>query len=184
MKAKAVGALIASVHPVKSFADPAQAIGDFAGTFCGMEGDVAALDVLQSAFTRIGANLFPLNAQTKTLYHTASVMACNYLVALQEVSLQTFAQAGVERELAMQILQPIVQGTAANIFHLGTTQALTGPIARGDDSVVAKQLQALAQWQPDYAQLYRLLGKTACELSAQQAHASEESLAAIRALLT
>ena len=182
--AKAVGALIASVHPVKSFADPAQAIGDFAGTFCGMEGEVAALAVLQPAFTRIGANLFPLNAQTKTLYHTASVMACNYLVALQEVSLQTFAQAGVERELAMQILQPIVQGTAANIFRLGTTQALTGPIARGDDSVVAKQLQALAQWQPDYAQLYHLLGRTACELSAQQAHASEQRLAAIRALLT
>lgn len=181
--ARAVGAHVASVHPVKSFADPARAVQDFAGTFCGVEGDAAALEILDTAFTSIGARCFPLNAERKTLYHTASVMACNYLVALQEVSLQTFAQAGVERELAMQILQPIVTGTVGNIFRLGTAQALTGPIARGDHTVVARQVEALDAWRGDYAGLYRLLGQVAVELSRQQGHAATADLQNIQQLL-
>lgn len=166
--ARNAGAHTASIHPVKSFADPARAVQDFAGTFCGVEGDAPALDVLQPAFAAIGAHCFALNAEHKTLYHTASVIACNYLVALQEISLQTFAQADVERELAMQILEPIVQGTVGNIFRLGTAQALTGPIARGDHTVVAQQLEALQAWRGDYAEIYRLLGQVAMELAQTQ----------------
>lgn len=177
------GAYIASIHPIKSFADPAQATHDFAGTFCGMEGDDAALSLLEPCFTQLGAQTFRIDATQKTLYHAASVMACNYLVALQEISIQTFAQAGVERALAMQILQPIVRGTADNVFRLGTASALTGPIARGDTQVVTRQLQALQQWQPDYAALYRLLGKTAVALSAQQGNAAASDLATLRDLL-
>jgi hypothetical protein len=40
------GALVASVHPVRSFADPAAVAADFDGTFCGVEGDAAALALL------------------------------------------------------------------------------------------------------------------------------------------
>ncbi len=181
--AKDVGAHIASIHPIKSFAAPAQAIHDFAGTFCGMEGDTAALVLLEPWFNAIGANTFHIDPQQKTLYHTASVIACNYLVALQEISLQTFAQAGVERELAMQILSPIVRGTAENVFRLGTANALTGPIARGDYRVVERQLSALQTWQPDFADIYRLLGKTAVELSQRQGHATADDLATLREVL-
>lgn len=182
--ARAVGAHIASIHPVKSFADPARAMQDFAGTFCGMEGDAAALNILQTAFTAIGARCFALDAARKTLYHTASVIACNYLVALQEVSLQTFEQAGVERELAMQILQPIVQGTVGNVFQLGTARALTGPIARGDHTVVERQIEAMEVWRGDYSDVYRLLGQVAVGLSQQQGHAAESDLQTIRQILT
>lgn len=181
--ARTVGTHIASVHPVKSFADPARAVQDFAGTFCGVEGDTAALDILQTALTAIGARCFALDAEHKTLYHTASVIACNYLIALQEISLQTFEQAGVERKLAMQILEPIVQGTVGNIFRLGTTQALTGPIARGDHTVVARQVEALDAWRGDYADLYRLLGQVTVGLSQQQSHAAEPDLQTINQLL-
>ncbi len=180
---KSVNASVASIHPIKSFADPKQAITDFAGTYCGMEGDSAALRQLEPAFIALGAVLFALNANTKTLYHTASVMACNYLVALQEVSLQTFAQAGVERELAMQILLPIVRGTVDNIFRLGTDQALTGPIARGDYTIVERQLTALAHWQPAYAALYQQLGQVAYTLSIQQGNASSTDLAQLHSIL-
>lgn len=182
--ARTIGAHIASVHPVKSFADPMQAVQDFAGTFCGVEGDTAALEVLQTAFAAIGARCFALNAEHKTLYHTASVIACNYLVALQEVSLQTFEQAGVGRELAMQILEPIVKGTAGNIFRLGTAQALTGPIARGDHTVVARQVEAMDAWRGDYAELYRLLGQVAVGLSREQGHANEADLQTISRLFS
>lgn len=182
--AKDQDALIASIHPIKSFADPAQAVHQFAGTFCGMEGDAEALHRLGPCFSALGATTFEIDAANKTLYHAASVIACNYLVALQEISLQTFAQAGVERELARQILEPIVHGTVNNLFRLGTANALTGPIARGDSAVVERQLSALQTWQPDFAEVYRLLGKTAVALSVQQGNATAADLTTLREVLT
>lgn len=174
--ARACGAQIASVHPIKSFARPASAVLDFAGTFCGVEGDTAALAVLLPAFAAIGAQCFPIKAEAKTLYHTASVIACNYLVALQELSIQTFAQAGVAREQAMAILQPMVSGTVDNVFSVGTQAALTGPIARGDVAVVTKQLAALHEWDADYAVIYQQLGRVALQLA--QPHIGGDGLAA------
>lgn len=179
-KAHDIGALIASVHPVKSFAEPALSIDSFVGTFCGVEGDSNALAVLKPIFEQIGAQTFALEASSKTLYHTASVIACNYMVALQEVSLHSFEQAGVDRTLALKILEPIVKGTADNIFQLGTTHALTGPIARGDHTIVARQVDALEAWNKNYAILYRQLGLVASELSHQQGHASAENLEIIK----
>ncbi len=162
--ARATGLSTASIHPIKSFADPQQAVHSFTGTYCGMEGDVSALEQLAPLFTAIGAQLFPVRAEAKTLYHAASVIACNYLVALQELSLQTYARAGVEREQAMKILQPIVQQTTENIFRVGTQDALTGPLARGDSRTVARQLAAMQAWNGDYAEIYRLLGQVAMQI--------------------
>ncbi|AXF85364.1 Pyrroline-5-carboxylate reductase [Ephemeroptericola cinctiostellae] len=163
--AKNCGAQIASAHPIKSFANPDSAVQGFTGTFCGTEGDAAALAVLESAFAAIGGHCFTIKPESKTLYHAASVMACNYLVALQEVSIQAFTQAGVAREQAMAILQPIVSDTVNNVFSMGTQAALTGPIARGDAAVVEKQVAALKGWRMDYAQMYQQLGQVTLTLA-------------------
>ena len=48
------GALVASVHPIKTFTDPEQAVQTFPGTFCSAEGDVGALKVLKPAYENIG----------------------------------------------------------------------------------------------------------------------------------
>ena len=166
--AKDCGAQIASVHPIKSFANPDVAFQGFTGTFCGTEGEVAALGILESAFAAIGGRCFSIKPESKTLYHAASVMACNYLVALQEVSIQAFTQAGVAREQAMAILQPIVSDTVNNVFSMGTQAALTGPIVRGDAAVVERQVAALKDWRTDYAQMYQQLGQVTLTLAEQR----------------
>src|SRR5206468_5751198 len=67
------GAYVASVHPVRSFADPEAVSRSFDGTFCGVEGDAQALALLLPALTRIGARTVPIDAAAKTVYHAASV---------------------------------------------------------------------------------------------------------------
>ena len=181
--AREQGAAVASLHPVKSFADPAKAITDFAGTWCGMEGDDGALAMLEPACEAIGARTFRLEASGKSLYHAASVIACNYLVTLEELSLQTFEAAGIGRETALQILGPILRGTVENILALGTTEALTGPIARGDVSVIEHQVKSLEQWNPGIATLYRQLGLATVDLSKKQGHAAADALDEIRKFL-
>ena len=181
--ARQLGASVARVHPVMSFADPAKATGDFVGTWCGMEGDEEGLALLEPAFEAIGARCFHIDASGKSLYHAASVIACNYLVTLEELSLQTFEAAGIRRETALELLAPILRGTVENILALDTTRALTGPIARGDVSVIEAHIQALEQWNPEVAALYRRLGLATVDLSQKQGNAANEALDKIREYL-
>jgi len=174
------GAVLASVHPVRSFADPRTALEGFPGTACGMEGDDAALGVLEPLFQALGGRPFRIGTRHKLLYHAASVMACNYLVALMETSLQLLAQAGVERTQALALLQPLVTGTAANVFASGTAAALSGPIARADHELVARQWQAVADWQPEAGELYRLLGRQALTLATRTGQDDPERTARLR----
>lgn len=183
ISAKEAGAWIGSVHPVKSFANPAVSVAPFSGTFCGMEGDDQALEILRPAFEAVGGKTFAINPQFKTIYHAAAVMVCNYLTSLIEIGTQAYLKAGLDRETSMHVMEPIVRGTVENIFNSGTVRALTGPIARGDHSMVSKQLAALSDWNPRFGNLYRDLGVTALELSRLQGTASPDSLAALAELL-
>ncbi len=173
----------ASVHPLKTFADPAAAARTFAGTWCTAEGDAAALAVVTPAFERIGARVNTIAAPSKTLYHAASVMVCNYLTALMEAGLQCFENAGLPRATASAMMEPLVRETVDNVFELGTTKALTGPIARGDHAVVARQLAALQAVNPHIADIYRALGAVALELSRAQGRADPAALALLRKTL-
>ncbi|MES2563636.1 MAG: Rossmann-like and DUF2520 domain-containing protein [Pseudomonadota bacterium] len=179
-----LGASTASVHPLKTFADPAIARRTFAGTYCASEGDAGALDVLTPAFEAIGARVSRIEAQYKTLYHAASVIVCNDLVALIEAGLRCYEQAGLSRATSLAMIAPIVRDTIQNVLDLGTTRALTGPIARGDEDVVARQVEALSASQPQLANIYRDLGVIAVELAREQGGAREEALTRIEALLT
>jgi predicted short-subunit dehydrogenase-like oxidoreductase (DUF2520 family) len=179
--ATACGAAVASVHPLKTFAEPALAATNFAGTSCAAEGDAAALAVLKPAFERIGARVFEIEASAKTLYHAASVIVCNYLTALIESGIATSAHAGIARDVAMRMLEPLVRETLDNVFALGTARALTGPIARGDAAVVGRQVQALAAADPQLAAVYRSLGLIAAGLA--RGNADANALAAIETLL-
>jgi len=177
------GASVASIHPIKSCADPAASAETFAGTYCAIEGDPAACDVLRDALERCGAITFPLDPKFKTIHHAACVMVCNYLVALMETGLRCFEKGGIPRDTAMDVMKPIVTGTVDNVFRLGPVAALTGPIARGDRSVVQRHCEALSQWDEDILEIYKGLGRVAVELSATQGNASADALAAIEKML-
>jgi len=140
------------------------AIKTFDNTYCCLEGDNAACEKLKSIIETIGGHCFTVKSENKLVYHAASVFACNYLVALQELSIKAFEKSGVERDLAMKILEPIVKETTNNVFELGTANALTGPIKRGDVKLVSEQYNALQHWDNDAADVYKLLSKLSVEL--------------------
>ena len=180
--AAACGAIVASVHPLKSFADPAVAAQTFRGTYCAAEGDARALAMLRPAFERIGGSVSDIDPGFKTIYHAASVIVCNYLTALLETGLRCYEKSGFERDTALRMMEPLVRETLDNVFSLGTVQALTGPIARGDHAVVARQVDALEAWEPGVAAIYRQLGAVAADLARAQGKADPAALAAIERL--
>ncbi len=178
------GARVASMHPVKSFADPSQASVSFAGTHCALEGHRSACAVLKDAVEQCGGLTFEIGAEAKLLYHAATVFASNYVVALAEVALRCFEQAGVPRAQGLSIALPLLRGTVENISKLGTADALTGPISRGDDAIVGAQHRELAKHDAELAKLYASLGRYAVELAAEKGGADRSSLQRIAQELT
>jgi predicted short-subunit dehydrogenase-like oxidoreductase (DUF2520 family) len=65
-------------------------------------------------------------------------------------------RAGVEG--ARERLAPLVMETAANWSRLGP-EALTGPIARGDERTVARQRAAIAELAPELLDVFDALAE-------------------------
>lgn len=167
--ARDAGALVASVHPIRSFADPAAVAAQFSGTFCGVEGDDAALAVLTPGLQAIGAQPVTIAASAKTVYHAAAVFASNYLVTVLDAALRAYQAAGIPEPVARQMAQPLAAESMANVFRLGAAAALTGPIARGDFATVARQQQAVGAWDAATGELYRALVPPTTDLAARKA---------------
>ncbi|MFO0955869.1 MAG: Rossmann-like and DUF2520 domain-containing protein [Isosphaeraceae bacterium] len=178
-----LGAFVASVHPLRSFADPAIAATGFAGTWCGCEGDGRALEILEPAFRSIGGRTFAIASGAKPIYHASAVFASNYLVALVEVAVRCGREAGIDRETTLKVLGPLMRGTLDNIDELGPAGALTGPIARGDARFVADQERALRERDPQIARLYREMGRVAAELAREKGETPDPSLDEIAKVL-
>lgn len=155
--ARAAGAYVASVHPIRSFADVDAVAAGFAGTFCGVEGDQQALDVLLPALAAIGARAVQIDPSAKTVYHAAAVFASNYLVTVIDAALRAYQAAGIPESVARELARPLALESMENAFRLGAAPALTGPVARGDMATVLRQQDAVMAWDAATGQLYRAL---------------------------
>jgi predicted short-subunit dehydrogenase-like oxidoreductase (DUF2520 family) len=161
------GAHIASVHPLLSFADPAQVVRDFR-CHCSIEGDAGAVSMLSLAFSRIGAEVMQIPTESKLRYHAAAVIASNYLVTLTEQALQVIENAGLSREQGRELLLPLMHQTLGNLDRLEPRDALTGPAARGDWPLVEAQQRTLDEIDPRLGCFYMMLAKASARLAGKK----------------
>lgn len=171
--AKERGAAVASVHPIRSFASPQQVVQTFNGTWCGTEGDEMALPAVEPLFTDIGARTVRIDPQFKILYHAAAVFASNYLVTLLDIAEQAYQKAGMRRDEAHQVIEPLVRSTVDNFFLLGAEKALSGPIARGDVTTVERQYQAVLGWDEARGSLYSQFADLTTELARRRSESGD-----------
>lgn len=158
---------IASAHCILSFAAPAAAVQQFAGTPCGLEGDVSVREALQPIFAAIGAACFSVDADKKVLYHAAAVFGTNFLPVLQALAEDLWRDSGVPPELLPRLRTSLLRNAVDNVLALGPAGALTGPAARGDTALVQRQGQAVSQWDPAAGEAYRALSELALRLARQ-----------------
>lgn len=151
------GCWVASVHPMRSFANPAISVKQYKGTYCAVEGDVEVLACVTDLFDLIGSITYPIVKEKKSSYHAAGVFASNYLVTLAQQALSCLEQAGVDKELGVQMISNLMQGSVANLERtLSPVDSLTGPIKRGDISTVKHHLDNFEC--VEQKQLYAQLG--------------------------
>lgn len=180
---RALGARVASIHPIRSFAAALEADDVLSGVVCGAEGDREALDVVAPLFAACGARVVTIEPGAKRLYHAAAVLACNHLVGLVESSLEVYAAAGVDRALALEALGPLVRGTLDNVFARGPEHALSGPIVRGEADLVAEQLALLGRVSKRLRAIYRDLALQTLPLARRAGAADPARLDALERVL-
>jgi predicted short-subunit dehydrogenase-like oxidoreductase (DUF2520 family) len=157
VRARESGCYLASVHPIKSFANPEQSVASFTGTYCGLEGDENIKPYLINLFSSIGGIPFVINKEQKRLYHMAGVIANNYLVTLHHQAFGCYKEAGVDETTAKNIVSMLMRGALDNINNLTHEKALTGPIQRGDASTVQNHIKELND-RPLTKSIYSSLG--------------------------
>jgi len=172
------GALAVSIHPLQSFAEVKSAMENLPGSYFALEGDERALPLAQQVVEDLEGKWFTISAADKPIYHAAACIASNYLVSLMHFATGLYAKFGLGPREAFEALYPLVQGTVANITKVGPTQALTGPVARGDVPTIAGHLKAFEEMDLQLQDLYCMLGqytiKVALEKGSINAQQGEE----------
>jgi predicted short-subunit dehydrogenase-like oxidoreductase (DUF2520 family) len=154
------GAATFSLHPLQTAPD---AETDLTSSPCAISGSNAeALEFAGRLAKCLGMRPFEVAEEDRAAYHAAASMASNFLVALEQSAAGLLERIGVED--ARDLLTPLVLRTAANWAERGG-DALTGPIARGDEATVARHLEALEVTAPELAPLYRVLAERAREVA-------------------
>ncbi len=161
----ALGWQVASAHCILSFASPAVAVAQFAGTPCALEGDPGLVAALQPAFETIGARCFTIASADKLLYHGAAVFATNFLPVLQSVAEDLWRASGVPADVITGLRATLLRNAVANITALGPQAALTGPAARGDTAAITRQALALQAWDPATGAAYAALSALALHMA-------------------
>ena len=157
------GAATFSLHPLQTIPAPD---ADVAGAPCAVAGsDALALEVARSLATACGMVPFEVPETSRAAYHAAAAMASNFLVALEESAADALQAAGVAD--ARAALTPLVLRTAANWSEHGA-EALTGPIARGDERTVERHLEALRETAPELVPLYEALAARTRAIAARE----------------
>ena len=113
----------------------------------------AALATAERLARALRLNPVRVAPEDRVAYHAAAAMAANFLVALEAAAERLAATAGVTRAQ----LAPLVLATARQWAELGPEAALTGPIARGDEQVVARHRAVVAERAPDLLPLWEAL---------------------------
>jgi predicted short-subunit dehydrogenase-like oxidoreductase (DUF2520 family) len=159
------GCAVGSIHPLLAIADPVRGADLLENAWFAIEGDTAAVRLARRIVDALGGSVLPVDAGAKPLYHAAAVFASNYVVALLATAERMAADAGAPPELARAALVGLARSAVDAVARVGPSDALTGPISRGDTRTVRMHRSRLSGH--DLA-LYSVLARATLEVARAQ----------------
>jgi predicted short-subunit dehydrogenase-like oxidoreductase (DUF2520 family) len=140
-----------SLHPLMTVTARG---ADFAGAGAAIAGTSRRAETLAAGLAqRLGMVPVAISEADRAAYHAAASLASNFLITLEAAAERLAAGTGLERAL----LVPLVRATVENWAELGAANALTGPVARGDEATVSAQRAAIESRAEDLLALFDAL---------------------------
>lgn len=162
-----LGLSIGSLHPLVAItADASEGALNLQHAFYCIEGEPSAMRVARKLVRALDGRSFTVDSGKKALYHAAAVMTSGHTVALFDTAREMLTRCGLGEREAREVLLPLLASTLRNLYAHAPAQALTGTFARADLATLHLHLAALDEEPlPFAAEVYRLLGRRAAELS-------------------
>jgi predicted short-subunit dehydrogenase-like oxidoreductase (DUF2520 family) len=168
------GAATGSLHPMQTFSG--RALPNLEGVIFAVEGDPRARRAAQQIARQLGGVPVTIKGANKPVYHAAGVLVAGHALALVEAATQMLVGIGFTRRRAAAALLPLMRQMLDNFERLGPQAAWTGPIARGDFSVVAKHGKALGQFPREFQETYTALSLLAGRVLSKKPTATIQQL--------
>lgn len=159
---------LGTLHPLIAVTDAPGTLENLADAYFGVEGDPAATRAAEKLIALMGGHVLRLAPENMALYHTAAVVASNYVVALADVARSLLVEAGVPERDALPALLPLMTSAVRNLVEVGLPSAMTGPVVRGDVASVERHIAALETRVPGWLDLYRRLGREVVRVAQQR----------------
>ncbi len=151
---------VGSFHPLAAISDPLDSLAGhtvaLASTDRGLHAHLEAM--------ALALKMSPIEVPEtgRAMYHAGAVLSAGLLAALLDGAVAAFEEAGLNREVALKALLPLSHSAIKGVQARGLEKGLTGPVVRGDVSVVQAHLEALPA---ELGSLYRLLSRRALRLT-------------------
>jgi len=125
----------AAVHPLVALPNPDVGSKRLVGAWFAVTGDPSVRTVVDALYGRA----ITVADEHRAAYHAAASIAANHLVALMGQVQRVGQAAGIPFEAYLDLARAALD----NVADLGPHEALTGPVARGDEVTVQRHLDAL-----------------------------------------
>ena len=176
------GVPCATFHPLQTFPHPEAGVRSLPGSVFGVCGSGEAKAWCHRLARTLGGTTVAIAEECLPLYHAAAVVASNCTVGLVDVASRLMEMAGVDRADGSRALRPLIEASLRNALTMGTEQALTGPVARGDAATVRRHLDAMRIDSGPLRDLYRAFGHYLLAMAMRRGLAPEDAVA-LRLLL-
>lgn len=158
---KEKGCRTGSFHPVLSVPDIKTGVREMPSAVFTCEGEIDK--ELVKLVERIGRKSVILTPEQKELVHVSSVFLSNYSVSLIAAVKELCEKKGLSEDKATMILKELSEQAVESGWNKSLSDALTGPIVRGDVKTIEKHLELLDEY-PELKKLYADFGILALNL--------------------
>jgi predicted short-subunit dehydrogenase-like oxidoreductase (DUF2520 family) len=171
-----VGASVGSLHPIQTFANKENGWKGLNDIYFGFEGSDIAKLFAEEIVKALNSRMLIIDKDSKVLYHTAACILSNYMATLSFMAEGLFEKIGLNSEIGLKAFMPLMEKTLSNIKENGSLSALTGPVSRGDYTVVERHLRELDEKNPDLSDAYKILGIKTVEAAFKKGTLDNESI--------
>ncbi|KVW47688.1 Rossmann-like and DUF2520 domain-containing protein [Burkholderia ubonensis] len=167
--AKRQGVTTGGFHPLYLFGGGDADLTRIDGCSVTIEADGALHATLVRLAAALGCHPLSIPAGGRMLYHAAAHYAASFALCGLAEAVELWRSLGFDEDAALRALLPMLAGTIETARDKGLSDALSGPVSRGDTGIVERQLALLEARGGDHATLYALLTRRAVALAAKRA---------------
>lgn len=162
-----------SCHPLQTFTGSPADAARFRGITFAIDGSGAGRAAAERLALALGGRPVTIEARNRPLYHLAASLGANGLTGLVAASRDALAGAGLPPGDALDALAPLLRSALEEALRRGPEAALTGPVARGDETTLELHRQALFAWDASRAALLEALLREQRRLAGRSRGGSE-----------